>query len=87
MSDVHRVACLLGRLLGEIGGRSELRIDAEGANREAKGTSKLQRLQLSLSAGNQRRRCELDASDRQYSTGLVRGRKSRPFIPARRWVI
>ena len=30
VSDVHRVAFLLGRLLGEIGGRSELRIYGEG---------------------------------------------------------
>ena len=48
MSDVHRVACLLGRLLGEIGGRSELRIYGEGldvnrgvssSSQEAKGMS------------------------------------------------
>ena len=79
---------LPGRLLGRLGGVANYGyLDAEGADREAKGTSKLQRLQLSLSADSQRRRCELDASDRQCSTGLVRGGKPRPFIPARRWVI
>ena len=87
MSDVHRVASFAWAFAWAIRGRSELGIDAEGADREAKGTSKLQRLQLSLSADNQRRRCELDASDRQLSTGLVRGGKPRPFIPARRWVV
>ena len=39
-----------------------------------------------LSANNQRRGDEWDASDHQLSTGLVRGRPQ-SFIPAGHWVI
>ena len=56
---------MLGSFLGAIRGRSELRIDVEGVDvdegasslsREAKGKSQLQRLQLRLSANDQRGR-------------------------------
>ena len=46
------------------------------SSREAKDTSKLQHLQL---ADSQRRRWELDANDRQYSTGLMRGQLLGPL--------
>ena len=81
---------MLGSFLGAIRGRSELRIDVEGVDvdegasslsREAKGMSQLQRLQLRLSANDQRARYKWDGSVRQPSTVLVRGRPQ-SFIPA-----
>ena len=81
---------VLGSFLGAIRGCSKLRIDGEGVDmdegasssiREAKGMSQLQRLQLRLSANDQRARYKWDGSVRQPSPGLVRGRPQ-SFIPA-----
>ena len=91
MSDVHQVAFLLGRSLGAIRGRRELRIEGgrgcgwRNQQLEPRGQRHVP-TPTSPAPFKLRRGYEWDASDHQLSTGLVGG-EPQSFIPARRWVI